>query len=112
MDDSDLQEVVIYNKNDRMKFEFDSYNETNKYDYVDYFYKDECKGTIKLFKSYVHPVSDVNKLINIIKADDSKIQIRDSAQKNTYYTIKFDKTAKKQMLDSLRIYKELMKQYK
>ena len=112
MDDSDLQEVVIYNKNDRMKFEFDSYNETNKYDYVDYCYKDECEGTIKLFKSYVNPVSDVNKLINIIKADNSKIQIRDSAQKNTYYTIKFDKTSKKQMLDSLRIYKELLKQYK
>lgn len=111
MDDSDLQEVLIYNKNDKIKFEFDTYNETNKYDYVDYCYKDECKGTIKLFKSYVNSVGDVNKLINIIKADNSKIQIRDSAQKNTYYTIKLDKNSKRQILDSLRLYKELLKQY-
>ena len=93
MDDSDLKEIVIYNKNDRIVYELDSCDESNQYDYVDNCYKDISICDCILFKSYTASTSDINKLINIIRADDAKIQIRDSAQKNTYYTIKFDKAS-------------------
>lgn len=108
VDDSNLEEIVIYNKNDKIVYKLDSCKETNKYDYVDYIYKDECICESILFTSYVNSASDVNKLINVIKGDDLKIKIRGDAT----FTIKPDNKAKKQLLDSLRLYKELLKQYK
>ena len=112
INDSNLTEIAIYNKKNKIVYKLDSCKETNKYDYVDYLYKDTSRCECVLFTSYTNYINDVNKLINIIKANGSKMKIRGEGSNAAYYKIQFDKKSKKVMLDSLRLYKKLLKQYK
>lgn len=111
MDDSDLEKIIIFNNKDKVSYDLKNYSETNKYDYVDLYYKDTCKFSTPLFSSYDTSKSDVNRVINIIKTKDSKIKVRDNGN-ITYYTINLDSQARKHMLNSLRLYKKYLDLYK